>query len=267
MNKRSIMNNSFDISGKTFLLTGAAGQIGKKIINYLINNKSNVFAIDLNYPDLNKLKEENYKKNKSLKIMKCDITKKNELIKTFKKAYDFFGNIDGVIANAGVSVFEDFLDRNEKSIDFVMDVNMKGTILTNQIFINFAKNKKTKGVIVNVASHYGIISPDPRIYKKNDRKNSEVYGATKAGVIQMTKYFSVHAAKFGVRVNSISPGGIYSGLKSQSKFFKKNYSNRCPVGRLAYVEEIIGPIVFLLSDASSYVNGHNLVVDGGMSSW
>ena len=70
------MNNSFDISGKTFLLTGAAGQIGKKIINYLINNKSNVFAIDLNYPDLNKLKEENYKKNKSLKIMKCDITKK-----------------------------------------------------------------------------------------------------------------------------------------------------------------------------------------------
>lgn len=267
MKKINTTNNSFDISRKTFLLTGAAGQIGKKIINYFTKNKSNVFAIDLDYSNLNKLKKENYQKDKCLQIMKCDITKKNELKKAFQKANDFFGNIDGVIANAGVSVFENFLDRNEKSIDFVMDVNIKGTILTNQTYINYVKERKIKGVIVNIASHYGIISPDPRIYKKNDRKNSEVYGATKAGVIQMTKYFSTHASKFGVRVNSISPGGVYSNINTQSKFFHENYSDRCPMGRLAYEDEIIGPIIFLLSDASSYVNGHNLVVDGGMSSW
>ena len=83
----------------------------------------------------------------------------------------------------------------------------------------------------------------------------------------MTKYYATHAAKYGIRVNCISPGGIDSKSSSQSIFFKKNYNFRCPMNRMAEDHEIIGSIIYLLSDASSYVNGHNLIIDGGMSSW
>jgi NAD(P)-dependent dehydrogenase (short-subunit alcohol dehydrogenase family) len=120
---------------------------------------------------------------------------------------------------------------------------------------------------VNIASIYGEISPDPKIYLDGDRKNSEVYGATKAGVIQMTKYFAVHLAEKGLRVNAVSPGGIYNPETPQSERFIKEYSKRNPMGRMAMANEILGAILYLSSDTSSYVTGHNLVVDGGMSCW
>ena len=114
---------------------------------------------------------------------------------------------------------------------------------------------------------YGLISPDFRIYNQGDRKNSEIYGATKAGIIQLTKYFAVHLAENNIRVNSISPGGVYNSDNPQSESFIKNYSYRCPMKRMAKVEEISGAVVFLSSSASSYITGQNLVIDGGMSCW
>lgn len=265
MVKNNVNINYFDISNKVFILTGAAGQLGKTIVSNLLSLKSKIIAVDININELKKIKANN--KDKNLLIMQCDITKKKQLEKVISNSHKIFGKIDGIIANAGVSVFENFLDRSEKSIDYVMDVNIKGTILSNQTYINYKKRKKSGGVILNISSHYGLISPDPRIYTTKDRRNSEVYGASKAGVIQMTKYYATHAAKYGIRVNCISPGGINSNSSNQSIFFKKNYNFRCPMNRLAEDYEIIGSIIYLLSDASSYVNGHNLIIDGGMSSW
>ena len=83
----------------------------------------------------------------------------------------------------------------------------------------------------------------------------------------MTKYFAVHASEFNVKVNSVSPGGVFNPRNPQSKFFQDNYNYRCPMKRMADTKEIVAPILFLLSDASSYINGHNIVIDGGMSAW
>ena len=114
---------------------------------------------------------------------------------------------------------------------------------------------------------YGVISPDFRIYSENDRKNSEVYGATKAGVIQMTKYFAVHLAERNIRTNSISPGGVYNPKNPQGDKFMESYKYRCPMKRMANSEEISNVALFLGSNLSTYVNGQNITVDGGMSAW
>jgi NAD(P)-dependent dehydrogenase (short-subunit alcohol dehydrogenase family) len=112
-----------------------------------------------------------------------------------------------------------------------------------------------------------LISPDFRIYTDCERRNSEIYGATKAGIIQMTKYFAVHLARYGVRVNSISPGGIFNPEAPQGEDFVNNYSHRCPMGRMAQYEEVVGGILYFASSAAAYTTGQNLVIDGGMSSW
>jgi NAD(P)-dependent dehydrogenase (short-subunit alcohol dehydrogenase family) len=148
-----------------------------------------------------------------------------------------------------------------------MDVNVKGTIICTQEFIKHRISRGGQGSIVNIASHYGLISPDPRIYTDCARKNSEIYGATKAGVIQMTKYYAVHVAEHGIRVNAVSPGGVVNPENPQGVDFQKNYGFRCPMGRMAETNEVVGAVLFLLTPAASYINGHNLVVDGGMSVW
>ena len=150
------------------------------------------------------------------------------------------------------STFESFEDRSEKSFDWVSDVNLKGTFFCIQEYVKNQKEIGRSGNIINIASVYGIVSPDPRIYKEGGRRNSEVYGATKAGLIQMTKYFAVNAIKDGakVRVNAIAPGGIRNPIKPQNEEFQKLYSDRCPVGRMAELEEMIEPTLFLLSSGS-----------------
>ena len=120
---------------------------------------------------------------------------------------------------------------------------------------------------MNIGSHYGLVSPDYRIYTDLPRKNSEVYGATKAGVIQMTKYFAVHLAERDIRVNCVSPGGIFNPDNPQGDDFQKHYKYRTPMKRMARTEELLGAILYLASEASSYTTGQNIVVDGGFSAW
>ena len=126
------------------------------------------------------------------------------------------------------------------------------------------RKEKNSGSIINIGSIYGIVSGDPRIYTDSARNTSEVYGASKAGVIHMTKYFAVHLAPFDIRVNCISPGGVFN---NQGEDFVKNYSYKTPLGRMAKDSEITSAALFLASDESSYITGHNLVVDGGFTAW
>ena len=126
------------------------------------------------------------------------------------------------------------------------------------------KRRKTGGRMINIASIYGIVSSDPRIYTGSQRRNSEVYSASKAAVIAMTKYLAVHLAPHHIRVNAISPGGIY---RNHDKDFLNRYSNRTPMNRMGEEDEINDSVLYLASKASSYVAGHNLVVDGGLTAW
>ena len=158
------------------------------------------------------------------------------------------------------------MNRSEDEFDWVTNVNLKSYFYCIKNFYKFS-DKKTKKSIINVSSIYSIISPDPKIYKRNDRKSSEIYGATKAGVNQITRYFAVHLADKNCRVNAISPGGIFNSQKPQNKAFIKKYSLKNPLNRMADTQEIVGAAIYLASKSSTYTNGHNLVVDGGMSSW
>ena len=166
-----------------------------------------------------------------------------------------------------MSCFEPFDERSEEDLDWVYNVNLKGPFFCLRAFASAFPRDGAAGSIVNIASLYGIVSPDPRIYNDGDRRNSEIYGATKAGLIQMTKYFAVHLAERGIRVNAVSPGGLFNSDEPQGEDFINNYSRRCPMGRMANDEDIVGGVLFLASDAAGYVSGHNLVIDGGFSSW
>lgn len=260
-NSGDYLNKFFGIDKKTVLVTGATGQLGHTICKAFIDLGARVIGADVEMNEKKMLQDSN------ISYVSLDITNKQSVEDVFGKLYHKYGCIDVLINNAGVSTFEPFEERTEASFDWVSNVNLKGTFFCIQEYVKNQKNIKQQGNIINIASIYGIISPDPRVYQDGDLKNSEVYGATKAGIIQMTKYFAVHLAYYEIRVNAVSPGGIFNNENPQSEYFINEYSKRNPMGRMADSEEMLGAIIFLSSDASSYVTGHNLVVDGGMSCW
>lgn len=249
----------FDLQGKTVIVTGATGQLGRAICEAFVLLKCRVVGIDVSV-NAGLLDAVEYKQ--------ADVTKSDELYHAIEEVIKTHGRADVLINNAGVSCFEPFERRPEDKIDWVMDVNLKGTFFCIQNYVNlYDKYGLREGTIVNIASHYGVISPDFRIYTDCDRKNSEIYGATKAGIIQMTRYFAVHLADRNIRVNCVSPGGIFNPDNPQGEDFKRNYAFRCPMKRMANAEEILGGIIYLASPAASYTTGHNIIIDGGMSCW
>ena len=143
-----------------------------------------------------------------------------------------------------------------------LQVNLTGAFLCSQVFINKMIKDKIKGIVINVASDLGVIAPNQTIYE-DDVKPVD-YSVKKHGIIGLTKYLSTYFADKNIRVNSISPGGIYT---NQSKEFVKRLSELIPMGRMANKDEYKGAIMFLCSDASSYMTGHNLILDGGRTIW
>ena len=249
------------------LVTGAAGQLGSILVQGLVSSGASVLASDVSLNQLRGTAEKLKWPKDQVELAQCDTRLRDDIVNTINLGISAFGGVSSLVANAGVGVFEPFLERTEKSVDWVMDVNIKGTWLCIQEFIKHRIQFGEEGCIVNIASHYGLVSPDMRIYIDSGRNSSEIYGATKAGIIQMTRYFAVHAAKHGIRTNTVSPGGILNSDNPQGKDFQNNYAYRCPMGRMGENHEMIGAIIFLLSPAASYINGHNLVVDGGFTSW
>ena len=259
--------NLFHVKEEVVLVTGAAGQLGSAIVRTLLGCGVKVVATDMNDELLNQTATQQQWKRESTLLLECDISQRRQLVEVLHVAVSHFGGVTSLVANAGVSVFEPFLERSDSSIDHVMNVNLKGSLICIQEFIKARVAQGGKGSVVGIASHYGVVSPDPRIYTDCDRNSAEIYGATKAGIIQMTRYYAVHAAEHHIRVNAVSPGGIRNPLNPQGEDFQRNYSNRCPMGRMGEAEEVAGAVVFLLSPAASYINGHNLVVDGGFTCW
>lgn len=253
-------NNYLKLKDRIVVVTGANGQLGKTVSSNFMKLGCKVIGIDLDFS--------NEKPGIYSDKYKLDIIKQNAVYETLDKIIYKFGKIDVLINNAGVSTFEPFEQRREETFDWVMNVNLKGTFNCIKNYVNlFDNHKLSNGSIINIGSIYGIISPDYRIYNEFDRKNSEVYGATKAGLIQMTKYFSTHLADRNIRCNAVSPGGIFNPENPQSKEFINKYSKRCPMKRMAKVDEIVGAIIYLASDLSSYTTGQNITIDGGMTAW
>jgi 3-oxoacyl-[acyl-carrier protein] reductase len=236
---------------KTVILSGANGQLGKSYLNTLTKENYYVYAIDLNIDGI--------KTTETIKPFKLDITNENEV-------HDFYKNIEKVdvlINNAGIGVFTPFEQRTAKEFMQVMNVNLLGTFLMSQSVIEIMKKQKY-GKIINVGSIYGQVSSDERIYGDSGRNNSEVYSATKAGVIHLTKYMATHFGKYNIQTNCISPGGIFN---KQSNQFVDNYEYKTPMGRMGTPDDLQSALKFLISEENTYVNGQNITVDGGFVAW
>ncbi len=236
---------------KIAILTGASGQLGKSYLNTLLNEDYYVYAIDLNIDDI--------KYSKNIKPVQLDITDENKV----HSFYESINKVDVLINNAGVGVFSPFEQRTAKEFTYVMNVNLLGTFLMSQSAIIIMKKQKY-GKIINIGSIYGQVSSDERIYGDSGRNNSEVYSATKAGVIHLTKYMAAHFGKYNIQTNCISPGGI---LNNQNDDFIKNYEYKTPMNRMGTPEDLQMTLKFLISADNKYINGQNITIDGGFVAW
>ncbi len=236
---------------KKAIITGANGNLGKKFLETLHKNQYEIFAIDKN---INGLEETSL-----IHPIEIDITDEVSV----KDFYKDLKTLDVLVNNAGIGIFTPFEDRTAEEFKMVTNVNLLGTFLMSQGAINVMKGQN-HGKIINIASIYGVKSSDYRIYGSSGRNNSEVYSVTKAGVIQLTKYMAAHFGQYNIQTNSISPGGIYNG---QSDDFVSNYINKTPLGRMADTKDISQILEFLCSEKSNYLNGQNIVADGGFLAW
>ena len=276
MNKLSI-SEIFDVTKRNIAITGAAGLLGSQYASTLCAGGANLILIDYNESQNTKLQKELSKKyHTKVKAYTVDITNEKEVIELRKKIIHDYGRIDGLINNAAFTNkfaldtstkthntnFEEYPSSIwEKSLA----VNLTGMFYCCREFGREMMKQKA-GVIVNIASTYGIVGADQRIYGKSGINSPISYAAAKGAVINLTRYLAAYWQGKNIRVNTLSPGGVVDETY-QSKEFIKNYSYRTMLGRMAKKDEYNGAILFLMSDASSYMTGANLVVDGGWTAW
>jgi NAD(P)-dependent dehydrogenase (short-subunit alcohol dehydrogenase family) len=267
------MNDLFSLDGKVAIVTGAVGLIGREHCRALCDAGATVIVADLNEA---KTAEAAGTLPRAIGIG-VDITKKPSVELLCEKVKSKFGRIDILVNNAAIndmfenperagelSRFENYpLDAWQRSLD----VNVTGTFLCSQV-IGTEMARAGSGSIINIASTYGIVAPDQSLYKKPDGSQefykSPAYPATKGAVISLTRFLAAYWGASGVRVNTLSPGGVEN---SQDDHFIEKYSAKTPLGRMASPSDYRGAIVFLASDASAYMTGANLVVDGGWTIW
>jgi NAD(P)-dependent dehydrogenase (short-subunit alcohol dehydrogenase family) len=271
----SSLNEMFSLAGKTAIVTGALGLIGKKHCEALSLAGATVVVADINEQKaIEFAKSLNDGKSFGIGI---DVTNKERIEQVRDAILAKTGSIDILVNNAAIndmvenpdaaaelSKFENYpLDLFRK----VMDVNVTGMFLCSQV-IGTEMAKQSKGSIINIASTYGIVGPDQSIYIKPDGSQpffkSPAYPTTKGAVINFTRYLAAYWGKSGVRVNTLSPGGVENG---QDPYFIKNYAQKTPLGRMAQPNDYQGALVFLASDSSMYMTGANVVVDGGWTAW
>ena len=236
---------------KKAIVTGANGKIGRAFVEFLVAEGYFVYALDI--------ESKGFKSCDNVSLIQLDITDETAVHDFFLSKHD----ISLLINNAGIGVFTPFEDRTESEFRKVMEVNLLGTFLMSQSAIKIMK-ERGGGKIINIASIYGSTSSDERIYGDSGRNNSEVYSATKAGVISLTKYMAAHFGRYNIQTNAISPGGIYN---QQSVDFVKNYEYKTPMERMGNVEDLLSTLFYLISDDTTYTNGQNISVDGGFLAW
>ncbi len=270
--------NLFSLEGKVAIVTGALGLLGKQHCYALAEAGATVIPTDLDHDQCVQFAKELERTfNRETRGHGANITNPDSVKLLLESALEETGQIDILVNNAAIndmfenptaaaelSKFENYpLELWRKSLE----VNVTGVFLCSQI-IGAAMAKRGNGSIINIASTYGIVAPDQSIYKQPDGSQhfykSAAYPTTKGAVISFTRFLAAYWGGRNVRVNSLSPGGVEN---AQDEFFVKNYSAKTPLGRMAKLTDYKGAIVFLASDASSYMTGANLVIDGGWTAW
>lgn len=262
------MNNLFDLfslKGKTIWVAGGPGYLGQATVKMLLGAGAKVLSIDLADKAEQFVKSTPEYPDHSAATL--DV-RDGEAIKQFVKTKTAeLGIPHGLVILTFGSTSKNFEDLTEKDFDEVNHNGLTATfLLAREVGIEMEKNGK--GSIVLFSSMYGSVSPDPRVYEAPMNINPVEYGVGKAGIVQMTRYLAVHWAKKGIRCNCVSPGPFPNpGVKEKNPAFVERLAYKVPMGRVGKQEEVAGAVSFFLSDASSYVTGQNLFVDGGWTSW
>lgn len=268
--------NLFDLSGKTAIVTGGLGMLGRRFCQGFAEFGANVAVVDLNGSEADQYAVQ-LANEFGIKAhgIECDVADPGSVQEMMQAVVERFGQVHILHNNAAsksanldafFAAFEDYsLDEWRK----IMAVNIDGMFLVAQAVGRRMIEQGTGGSIIQTASIYGVFASDKRIYEGSfylgrQIGNPAVYSASKAAVVGLSKYLAAYWADKGIRVNTLTPGGVESG---QNETFRQRYSARVPMGRMARGEEMVGTVIYLASDASSYVTGQTLLVDGGLSVW
>lgn len=264
------------MSGRTALVTGACGILGQHFCRALADSGAGVVAVDLEEPAVSALAGDLQAEYGVPALgLVCDVSRPGDVAAMLSEASRQLGGLHVVVNNAASKTddleafFAPTEDYSLESWREVMSVNLEGLFLVAQGAGRLMIEQGEGGTIIQIASIYGVVAPDDRIYEGSHYLGRQintppVYAASKAGVVGLTRYLAARWAPHGIRVNSLTPGGVRSG---QNDAFVERYTARVPLQRMAEAEEMAGPLIFLASPASSYVTGQNIIVDGGLTAW
>ena len=273
------IQEKFNLTGRVAIVTGGGGQLGTEFCRTLAEAGASVVVADL-------LMDHAVRSNKLLADagyasfpIQLDITNVDSVAETIAETIKRFGRIDILVNCAAMDPKFDpdaaargitpgsFEDYPLEQWNAALNVNLTGMFLMTQACVKYMVAQGKKGSIINICSTYGLNGPDQRIYVKDGKRvafKPVYYTVTKAGVMGFTKYLAAYYANTEIRVNALTPGGVFN---NHEDYFVKNYSAKTILGRMAKKDEMNGALLFLASDASSYMTGNNVVVDGGWTAW
>jgi NAD(P)-dependent dehydrogenase (short-subunit alcohol dehydrogenase family) len=268
------MGKRFSLHGKVIVVTGGTGVLGSRYCRCLAEEGATVIIADLVADRCDALAADiNLSVHGSTCGIAVDLSSESSVKGWAAAILERFGHVDVIVNNAATKSQDFFAPLNEFPLadwNHVMGVNVTGMFLVVRE-LGPSMVARGKGSIINVSSIYGVVGPDQRIYEGSWYEELGgaintplIYSASKGAVIAMTRYLATYWGPQGVRTNTLTPGGVSSG---QNSTFAEKYSARVPLGRMAEADEMVGALIFLASDASSYVNGQNIIVDGGLTAW
>jgi NAD(P)-dependent dehydrogenase (short-subunit alcohol dehydrogenase family) len=273
------IQEKFDLTGRVAVVTGGVGLLGAEFCKTLAEAGAAVVVVDLNASASQAVADSLATSGTKALAVPTDITNPDAVNALVEQTLSTFGRLDILVnsaaldpkfdpdaVNKGITpgAFEDYpLDLWNSALN----VNLTGMFLMTQACVKPMIAQGKKGSIINICSTYGLNGPDQRIYVKDGRRvafKPVYYTVTKAGVMGFTKYLAAYYADTEIRVNALTPGGVFN---NHEDYFVKNYSAKTILGRMAKKDEMNGALLFLASDASTYMTGNNVVVDGGWTAW
>ncbi len=260
------MKNLFDMTGKKVVIFGGAGYLGSEITRALLAHGAKVLVGDV-FPEWAECNIKDLREDENCVLFPCDLNNTDNIKAAFDECVKSFGGFDTLINLASFGKFAGSIET--LSLDdwnSVMYGNVGYVFVATQLAIPYFK-KNEKSVIVNTCSMYGHVSPDYRIYGTSGQNNPPHYGASKAAVAQFTRYCAAHLAPYGIRTNCVTPGPFPDKRKNPPKEFMEEMGKKTMMGRVGDAHEIAGAFVYLASEASSFTNGCDIIVDGGWTAW
>ena len=273
------IQEKFDLSGRAAIVTGGVGLLGAEFCKTLAEAGAAVAVVDLNASASQAVADTLTKSGYQAQAFAVDITQPDSVNAMVANVLAAFGRIDILVNSAALDPKFDpdavkkgitpgaFEDYPLEQWNAALNVNLTGMFLITQACVKPMLAQGKKGSIINICSTYGLNGPDQRIYIKDGERvafKPVYYTVTKAGVMGFTRYLAAYYAGTDIRVNALTPGGVFN---NHEDYFVKNYSAKTIIGRMAKKDEMNGALLFLASDASSYMTGNNVVVDGGWTAW